>query len=101
MKDLDDEIKAKQAEVKRLVDEMAACPISHERSPGEPVVMNSSEDLTRFSILRRRREIAERECDILLHEKYPDRMPINLEATESEIADLKAEIEVAEKELNH
>jgi hypothetical protein len=99
MDSLNSDIESKQAEIRRLTETMNANPIAHERNPGEPLIMNSSDDLIRYSILRKSRDLAEIEYDILLNRKSPDRAPINLEAAEKAMAELRLGIERDKSEL--
>lgn len=101
MEDIDKKIEEKQAEVQRLTQAMNASSIAHEYSPGEPVVMNTSDDLIRYSILRKQRDIAELEYEILLDRKLPDQRMTDVRATEIRIKELQQEIKSDEKELNH
>ena len=99
MDELDQAIKAKQEEMQSLTEAMAANSIAHERNPGEPVVINSSDDLIKYSVLRKRRDIAEIEYDILLDQRSPGRALIDIHKAEKNITDLRLEIEKDEKEL--
>jgi hypothetical protein len=99
MDDVDVAIKAKQRELQSLTEAMSANSIAHERNPGEPVVMNSHHDLIKYSILRKRRDIADIEYHILLDQKAPTRSLIDVDKAEKDIADLKLQIESDEKEL--
>jgi len=71
MDDLDSAIKDKQVEIQKLTEAMNANSIAHERNPGEPVIINSADDLIRYSVLRKSRDIAEIEYHILLDQKSP------------------------------
>jgi hypothetical protein len=99
MDDLDSAIKDKQVEIQKLTEAMNANSIAHERNPGEPVIINSADDLIRYSVLRKSRDIAEIEYHILLDQKSPSRSLINIDKAEKDIADLKLEIKNDEKEL--
>ena len=99
MDDIDQAIKAKQIELQSLTEAMTANSIAHERNPGEPIVINSSDDLIKYSVLRKRRDIAQIEYDILLDQKSPGRSLIDISKAEKDIADLKLEIEKDEKEI--
>lgn len=99
MDDLDQAIKAKQVEMQNLTEAIATSSIAHERNPGEPIVTNSSDDLIKYSVLRKRREIAEIEYDILLDQKSSGRSLIDINKAEKDIADLRLMIEKEEKEL--
>ena len=92
MDDLDSAIKDKQVEIQKLTEAMNANSIAHERNPGEPVIINSADDLIRYSVLRKSRDIAEIEYHILLDQKSPSRSLINIDKAEKDIADLNLEI---------
>jgi hypothetical protein len=100
MDDLDQAIKAKQIEMQSLTEAMNANSIAHERNPGEPMVINSADDLIKYSVLRKRRDIADIEYDILLDQKSSGKSFIDINKAEKHIADLRREIEKDEKELS-
>lgn len=97
-KEVDTRIRNLVQEMEDLQDQMDRLGIAKEYNPGEPAVMTSYSDLIRFSILRKRHEIAEFEHANWLTFREVGRLPHHFD---QRVLALKEEIKKDEEELKN
>lgn len=95
-KEVDTRIRNLVQEMKDLEVQMNGLAIAKEYNPGEPAVMSSYSDLIRFSILRKRHEIAEFEHANWLTFREVGELPHHFD---QRVLALKEEIKKDEEEL--